>query len=165
MKKPSFLFNRTEFAIWAISVLLIVGSFFIFKPDNYLYLAASLVGATLLIYDAKGHILGQVFTIVFAILYAIISYEVGYYGEMITYVGMTGLVAVFSLISWIMHPSKEDKSVVEINNLGVKQFIYCGVLSLTVTVAFYFILKAFNTNNLILSTVSVFTSFAASYLT
>ena len=39
------------------------------------------------------------------------------------------------------------------------------LISSLVTIAFYFVLKALNTNNLIISTISVLTSFVAVYLT
>ena len=52
-------FTRTERALWTISMLCIVGSFLYFDRANYMTLAASLVGATSLILNAKGNPLGQ----------------------------------------------------------------------------------------------------------
>ncbi len=74
-------------------------------------------------------------------------------------------MAVAALISWIRNPSKENKSEVAVNKLSVKEWCLFVVLCIAVTAAFYFVLRALNTANLIISTVSVFTSFAASYLT
>ncbi len=42
--------------------------------------------------------------IIFSLLYGIISYTFSYYGEMITYLGMTMPMAVFALISWLRNP-------------------------------------------------------------
>ena len=44
-------------------------------------------------------------------------------------------------------------------------FVFSFVLSAIVMVLFFFILRAFNTANLIVSTISIFTSFLACYLT
>ena len=46
-----------------------------------------------------------------------------------------------------------------------KEIFVMFLLAAIVTVVFYFILKAFNTNNIIPSTISVTTSFVAAYLT
>lgn len=51
------------------------------------------------------------------------------------------------------------------NRLEIKEIIFMVLLTLIVTVVFYFILKYFNTANLIPSTLSVTTSFLAVYLT
>lgn len=40
--------------------------------------------------------------IVFSLLYGVISYTCAYYGEMITYLGMTAPMALFALISFLM---------------------------------------------------------------
>ena len=76
---------------------------------------------------------------------------------------MSGGIAVFSTIAWLRHPYKENR--VKIAKLGFKDFAFIGGLTVCVTVAFYFILKFFNTNDLLVSTLSVATSFAASMLT
>ena len=84
---------------------------------------------------------------------------------MITYVGMTGPMALFSLISWLKNPYEGKKSEVKVNHINKKEIVFMLFLTLTVTVIFYFILKYFNTANLFFSTISVTTSFAAVYLT
>ena len=128
-------------------------------------LSASIIGATALILTAKGNPLGQVLIVVFAILYGIISFACAYYGEMITYLGMSLPMAIMALVSWLKNPFRENKSEVKINTIIKKEYIFLALLTLIVTVAFYFILKALNTANLIFSTLSVTTSFSACYLT
>lgn len=146
-------------------MLLILVSFCIFDRENYLTLIASLIGATFLIFNAKGNPIGQFLTIVFSILYGIISYSFSYYGEMITYLGMTMPMAFFALISWLKNPYKNNKSEVKVNRLSAKETVFMLVFTAVVTFVFYFILKHFNTANLIPSTISVTTSFLAVYLT
>lgn len=87
-------FSRAERLLWGLSVVFIVGSFCAFDRENYLTLAASLIGVTSLIFNAKGNPIGQVLMVLFSLLYGIISYTFAYYGEMITYLGMTMPMAV-----------------------------------------------------------------------
>lgn len=151
--------------MWCISAILVVISFFVFDRENYLTLAASLIGVTSLIFNAKGNPFGQFLMVIFSALYGIISFSFAYYGEMITYLGMTGPMAVFALISWLKNPYNGNKAEVKVNRLKLKEIIFMVFLTAIVTVIFYFILAAFHTVNLILSTVSVTTSFLAVYLT
>ena len=158
-------FTAGEWALWGSSVALIVVSFCIFDRANWLTLAASLIGATSLIFCAKGNPAGQALMIVFSILYAVISYTFAYYGEMITYLGMSMPMAAVALVSWLKHPYKGNKAEVKVNRLQAKEHILMWVLAAAVTAAFYFVLDAFQTANIIPSTVSVTTSFVAVYLT
>ena len=158
-------FTKGELALWLGSLVLIVAAFCIWDRMNYLTLAASLVGVTSLIFCAKGNPAGQVLIIVFAALYGIISWESAYYGEMITYVGMTAPMAVWALIVWLRHPYAGRRAEVKVNRLRAREYLLMALLAAAVTAAFYFILRALNTANLIPSTISVTTSFVAVYLT
>ena len=82
-----------------------------------------------------------------------------------TYVGMSGPMALVSLVTWLKNPYEENKSEVKVNALSYKDILPMAFSTLIVTVVFYFILKYFNTNNLEISTLSITTSFAAVYLT
>jgi len=137
----------------------------IFDKENYLTLIASLIGVTSLIFCAKGNPIGQVLMIFFSIIYSIISFSFQYYGEMITYLGMSLPMAVFSLIVWLKNPFGNKKSEVAVNRITLKEVIFMIVLSGIVSVLFYFILKYFKTSNIIPSTISITTSFIAAYLT
>ena len=158
-------FSRKELILWLSSLLFITVSFFIFDREGILPLAASLIGATALILCAKGNPLGQLLIIVFSCLYGIISYSCAYYGEMITYLGMSAPMALLALISWMRNPYNESGSEVKVNKISAKEIPLIVILSATVTAAFYFILDTLGTANLIPSTVSVTTSFVAVYLT
>lgn len=165
LNKLKNYFSKGEIVLWSASVLLITVSFLIFDRENYLTLAASLIGVTSLIFNAKGNPAGQVLMVIFSILYGIISYSFSYYGEMITYLGMTAPMAVFALISWLKNPYKGNKAEVEVNFLDKKEIVFMLMLTAAVTLIFYFILAFFNTANLLFSTLSVTTSFIAVYLT
>lgn len=144
---------------------MIVASFFVFDRENFLTLSASLIGVTSLIFNAKGNPFGQFLVIIFSILYGVISFKCAYYGEMITYLGMTAPMAVFSLISWLKNPYNGNKSEVKVNRIKGKESVFMLLLTIIVTLMFYYILEAFHTANLIPSTISVATSFIAVYLT
>ncbi len=165
LKTITAYFTKTELLIWCSSILLILTSFLIFDRESYLTLIASLLGATSLIFCAKGNPIGQLIIIIFSLLYGAISYGYAYYGEMITYIGMTLPMAIISLISWLRNPYQGKRSEVKVNVIRGKEYILMAALTVFVTVSFYFILKAFDTANLFTSTLSVTTSFAAVYLT
>ena len=158
-------FSKSEIILWLSSVLLIVGSFGIFDRESYLVLTASLIGVTSLIFNAKGNPFGQFLMVIFSLLYGVISYSFNYYGEMITYLGMTMPMAAFALISWLRNPYKKNRSEVKVNSVGKGEILTMTALTAAVTVLFYFILKYFQTANIALSTLSVTTSFVAVYLT
>lgn len=158
-------FSKGEIALWGMSVLLIVISFLILDRENYLTLAASLVGVTSLIFNAKGNPFGQFLMIIFSLLYGIISFSFAYYGEMATYLGMTMPMAAFALYSWLKNPYNGNKAEVSVNTLSAGEIVFMWLLAIPVTIGFYFILNYFNTANIVPSTVSVTTSFVAVYLT
>ena len=129
-----------------------------------LTLIVSLIGVTALIFVAKGDVTGQVLTVVFSVLYSVISFEFTYYGEMITYMFMTAPIAAMSVYTWIRHPEEKGKREVSIARLSLKKTIMLCITAVIVTVIFYFILRYFNNANLLFSTISITTSFLASAL-
>ena len=165
IKSALSYFSKCEIILWSSSVLLIVVSFAIFDRENYMTLIASVIGATSLIFCAKGNPIGQVLIVVFSILYGIISYTFSYYGEMITYLGMTAPMAVFALVSWLHNPFNGNRAEVKVNSIKKREIFFMLLLTAVITFVFYFILKYFHTENLIPSTLSVTTSFVAVYLT
>lgn len=164
-KKAMRYFTLGEKLLWGISVITIIAFFVIFDGENFLTLTASLIGVTSLILNAKGNPLGQLLMVIFSLLYGIISYSFRYYGEMLTYLGMTAPMAVFALISWLKNPYEGKKSEVKVNRISKWETIFMLALTCVVTLIFYFVLEYFNTQNLFFSTVSVTTSFLAVYLT
>ena len=165
MKTLKNYFSKGEIILWTSSVMVIIASFFAFDRINYMTLCASLIGVTSLIFSAKGNPFGQLLMVVFSLLYGIISYTFSYYGEMITYLGMTMPMAVFALISWLKNPYNGNKAEVKVNSIGKRENLCMWIGTFAITFIFYFILKYFNTANIIPSTLSVTTSFLAVYLT
>ena len=159
------MLTKREWILWVSSIIIITVTFFIKSSGNYLTLVASLIGATSLIFIAKGMVIGQLLMLLFSVLYALISWNLCYYGEMLTYLGMTATMAVLSAIQWIKNPYEGKKGVVKTAKLSKKKIFYLIIMAVIVTWIFYYILLYFNTANMMFSTISVTTSFLAAFLT
>ncbi len=155
--------SRFELTLWICSSLVVIISYFFSGDNGLVYTIASFIGVTALIYLAKGNVLGQILSVIFSVFYGIFSFVFGYYGETITYMFMTTPMAILAIISWLKNPY--TKGEVKVAALTKKQTIIMVMWTVFVTITFYFILKVLNTQNLLISTVSITTSFFASYLT
>lgn len=164
MKNPYNDLSRFERILWIISLLSVILSFLLSPQNDWLPLIASLIGVNALIFVAKGYVFGQILTVVFSIFYGVISYHSAYYGEMITYLGMTSPIAIIAVISWMKAPY-ENTSEVRVHHITRSETYRMVAIALATTGVFFFILKSLGTAQLYLSTLSVFTSFLASYLT
>lgn len=161
IKKFIRSFTPFETALWICSVTAIALSFFLSGSRQYENLACSLIGVCSVLLVSKGNVAGQFLAVVFGGIYGVVSYSYRYYGEMITYLGMTVPIAIVSIVTWLKNPYKGNRAEVTVNRLKKREYPLILLLSAAVTVAFYFILKAFDTANLAVSTLSVFTSFIA----
>ncbi len=157
-----------ERGLWAASVITVTVSFaaswLLSGRFDILTLTASLIGVTALIFVAKGQAAGQVLTVVFAVFYGIISFFFAYYREMITYLCMTAPIAIATVVAWIKHPYDDGREVA-VGKLSALNKVILAVSAAAVTMLFYFILKALGNANLLVSTLSITTSYTASYLT
>ncbi|MBQ4066561.1 MAG: nicotinamide mononucleotide transporter [Clostridia bacterium] len=153
-----------EICLWVFSVTVSVVSYILSPENGLLNFIASVIGVTAILFIAKGRLLGQILSAVFSLLYGFISLKYAYYGELITYMGMTFPMAVLSIISWAKNPYK-DTGEVTVARVSRRGLFILGALAVLVTAGFYFILSALDTRNLIVSTVSVTTSFVACGLT
>ena len=151
-----------EKLLWLFSVMGITLSFFIMRNTDYLTLIDSLIGVSALIFVAKGNVIGQVMTVIFGILYGIISAQYHYWSEVITYLGMTAPIALGAVVTWIRNPYA--KGEVKVRQMKRRDWLILAVLTVAVTVMFYYILKALDTPNIVFSTISIATSFSASAL-
>ena len=156
--------TRSERGLWGLSLAVVTFSFLLSGTADVLSLIASLIGVTALIFVAKGHPLGQLLTIVFAVFYGVISFGARYYGEMITYLGMTAPMAALALVTWLRNPYR-DSAEVAVRRMKGRDIAVMLLLTAITTAVFYFILRALGNAALLVSTLSVTTSFLASYLT
>lgn len=164
MHNPIQDLTKKEWLLWLGSLLIVILSNLVSGSVDVLTLVAVCVGITSLIFAAKGNVWAQILMVVFSILYGIISWRFRYWGEMITYLGMTMPMAVWSTITWIRNPSKNGNEV-EIQKLNRKHIAGLSVFSVAVTAAFCYILHVLDTPNIVFSTISVTTSFLAASLT
>lgn len=164
IRNPFKQLNRFEWTLWAVSAIMVIAAFLIPEKKDIPSLIASLIGVTALIFVAKGMVLGQALTVAFSVGYGIVSWSQKYYGEMITYLCMSAPMAISAIISWVKHPYK-DSAEVQVGKLSKRTWLFLSLAAAIVTVAFYFILQALGTANLLVSTLSVTTSFFAASLT
>lgn len=164
MINPFKNLTKKEWLLWICSLLIIAISNIISGEISLLTLITAWIGVTSLIFAAKGNVWSQILMIVFSILYGIISYQYRYWGEMITYLGMTLPMAVWSMVTWIRNPS-ESGNEVAIQRLTKKHAAGILFFGSVVTAVFYYILSALDTPNIVLSMISIATSFLAASLT
>ena len=164
-QNPFRTLTRSEWLILIGSLFAVTLSFVLNTERDTLTFIATLIGVVALIFLAKGDVLGQALIVIFAVLYAIVSWRLRYYGEVITYVGMSAPIALISVVSWLRHPSASGHNEVEIAHVKARTWCVLVFLTVAVTLAFYFLLRHFGTANLIPSTISVATSFFAASLT
>lgn len=165
MNNPLKSLSKKEWCIWFGSLMVVTVSNLIPGDLDVLTLAAALIGVTSLIFAAKGNVWAQILMIAFSILYGIISWRFRYWGEMITYLGMTLPMAIWSTITWAKNPSKENGNEVAIQKLTRKMIVLLALFCVVVTLGFYALLQALHTPNLVFSTISITTSFLAASLT
>lgn len=165
MNNPLKHLTKKEWALWICSLAVVMLSNTATKSPDPLTLLAALIGVTSLIFAAKGNVWAQVLMIIFSILYGMISFRFRYYGEMITYLGMTLPMAVWATITWLKNPAADHNNTVAIRKINPKQWAALLLLTAPVTAIMYVILHHFQTPNIFFSTVSVSTSFLAAALT
>ena len=155
-----------ERMLWLASMGLSVLAFCLSARDGaaLVNLANSLIGATALIFIAKGYVAGQVLMVLFSIIYGILSYWQCYYGEMLTYMGMTLPIAVITGLEWLKHPYRDTREV-EVAPVTGRHILIIALLTVPVTAGFGLLLWALNTAQLGVSILSVATSFFAASLT
>ena len=144
------------------SVLLVSLVGIIFKSD-LLTTLCSIVGIITALLLAKGKNLGQIFGLLIVALYSIVSFKNGYYGEVIIYLCIMLPMYIIGIISWIRHQNN-DTNTVEVNKIKIKEWIIVFFASIASFIGIYFLLKAFNTNQLFISSLSVIDSLFAVYL-
>lgn len=154
--------TKFEKVLLFLSVVLVSTVGLVFKSD-LLTTICSIVGIITALLLAKGKNLGQIFGLLITVLYSIVSFKNRFYGEVIIYACMMLPMYIIGIISWIKHKNKETNSV-EVNKINKKEWIIVPIASVIVFIGMYYLLKSFNTNELIISTISVVASLFAIYL-
>lgn len=153
--------NKFELSFLIIGLLSSIISSIIFKGTiiNTLYTSLYLITALLM---SKGKVESYFVGFVSVFFYGIVSYNQGYYGELIITIFLTFPIMIIGIISWLRHQDKDDDTVI-ISSLSKKEITIVFLSQLVLFWAYYFLLKAFNTDLLVISSISIVTSVLASY--
>ncbi len=113
------------------------------------------------ILSAKGKIANYYFGLVGNIIYVYISFVARYYSEVITNIFIVIPIMVFGLISWLRNRRNDED--VKINKLSSRHIILAILSQVVMAVPYYFILKYFNTDLLMVSTIGMCITILAFY--
>ena len=144
------------------SILVISSVGLVFKAD-LLTTSCSLLGIITVLLIAKGKNIGQVLGVLVTIMYSIVAYKNKYYGEVLINLLLMLPLYIIGIITWINHKD-EKTNFVEINSIQKKEWIIVAIVFICAFIGIYNLLKFFNTNELIVSTISVLVSLFAAYL-
>ena len=156
--------NLFEKIFLVSSILIITICFLLTNDKSILTLLTSIFGILTVLCGAKGLILAPIINIIYNVIYTTISISQHYYGEAIIYIFLMMPINIITIVSWLKNKSKENKNIVKINKIKTKEYICLFITTILLTIGFYFLLKVLNTNELIISTISLVTSIIASYL-
>ncbi|MBR5419476.1 nicotinamide mononucleotide transporter [Candidatus Saccharibacteria bacterium] len=153
--------TKFEKAFAALGTIAAVALTFIFKGEivNLTYTLMHFWTALLLV---KGKYACYIIGLISTFFYAYISFSNQYYGETIIAMCLTLPMMVFGLINWLKHQDK--KKTVIVKKVSLKELFILILSQIVLSVAYYYLLKSFNTSNLIISTANVAIAFIASYL-
>ena len=160
---PLRLMRPRDWLLWGGSVAAVAVSCLCFPGADLRTVIAALIGVSSLMLAAKKHPLAQVLMLIFSALYGWVSFDFRYYGEMLTYLGMTAPMAAISLYTWMKHP--ENGTVAVRQRLSGRLTAGLVLSTAAATAGFGYLLAVLRTANLPVSIVSVTTSFSAAYLT
>lgn len=113
--------------------------------------------------SAKGKVIASIIGLVCIVVYSILSYYNSYYGEIIISMCIMLPLYVWQIYVWIKHRDKKENLVL-VNSIGAKEWACVGTIAAVVFVGFFFILRALNTANLVVSTISIIGNLMGMYL-
>lgn len=162
MKNYLKSWNKFEITLLVLSIILIIG-LGIYLDCGLLATIVPFIGFFSALNQAKGHVIGQIVGILLAILYSIMSYNNKYYGEVIIYLLVILPLYISGTYTWLKNRNKKSEKVKQ-NTLKKKEWYILLIVNLILFIGLYFLLKYFNTNNLLVSTISMNINLTATYL-
>ncbi len=154
--------SKFEIALITVSIVSIIVSGVIFK-SWIIVTISSIISVITALLQAKGKVESQFFALVECLIYAIVSYFNKYYGEVMLSLIFTLPMTIVAIISWIRHKN-EKTDTVKVNEVKLKEWIILAFMSVFVFIGAYYLLKYFNTSELLVSTISIIASLLAVYL-
>ena len=164
LKKLFGDWNLFELLLLSIGLFTTIVVFAVGKDKNVYSLLSSCTGIVCVLFTAKGNPVAQYLSILFAACYSIVSYQSKYYGEMLIYLFLMIPIHIGCIVSWLKNRKNPDAAEVKINTLTRREYFLLAVGDLAATTAFYFLLRALGTSELIVSTISLVSSVSAAYL-
>ena len=152
--------NIVESIFYVFGLALIITMSIIFKA-SWISAVAGIFGLSCVLFAAKGKVICVFLTWGMIVFYSMLSYQNKYYGEVFINLFLMFPMTLIQLVAWIKNLGKDH--VVKVNSITKKEILIVGLVACGAFVAFYFILRALGTSQLVLSTVSILTSVIATY--
>ena len=157
-------YNLLDLILVLSGLITVVVTSVIFKSPWYI-LINTILGILCVFTQAKGKIVTQFLGILYFSLYSVISYTQKYYGEVILYILMMIPMYIYGVIHWLKNKDvKATDTVLVRSNLSKKEWIVFTLSIVPLTVIVYFILKALDTAEVMISTLSFVTLVPSVYL-
>ena len=156
-------YNIIDLILIVVGIVAVTISSILFKSKWYIFVTTTL-GLLCVFTQAKGKIITQFIGIVWFAFYVFVTYTQRYYGESLLYLIIMIPMYVYGVIHWLCNRDKNDNVVIVRSNLSKKEWAISGVCFATLAVGVYFLLKALNTAQLIISTLSFVSMLPAVYL-
>jgi len=156
-------YNVIDLILISLGVIVVAISGILFNSKWYIIIS-TLLGLLCVFTQAKGKIATQFIGIIYFCFYIFISYSQKYYGEALLYILIMLPMYIYGVIHWLSHRDKEENVVIVRSNLSAKEWCLSGFAFVIVAIGVYFILKALNTAQLIISSLSFLSMLPAVYL-
>lgn len=159
-------FKQFKWIDWVFLFVMVAGILtcsILFRP-SFIIILNSIFGITTAFFLAKGFLLANYCGIIQLVFYCIMCFQNKYFGEFILNLAIVAPTYVLSIISWHKNHLKKV-GVVKINNkTNWKEFCAAAFGFACVAVGAYFVLRSLGTNQLALSTLSVYFVLLYSFL-
>lgn len=162
MKEFFKKFNLFDILYLSISCLVILVVSIICK-SNALTIIYTILNILSLCLMAKGFYFAPIPVLVTQVMYAVISYQGKLYGETILYVALLIPIQIVTCFKFFIQRKKEGRDF-SVTTIKLKEWIVIAIVALAMCVGVYFLLKALNTNYLLLSVPLFVVSVIATYL-
>ena len=158
MQKKFNLFER----IFLICGAVLNIATFIITRSTTLSLIQSMLSIFNAVYTAKGSFIGYICLLVEGSIYSYISFMHKYYSEVIITMGINIPMALWGLITWLRHQDKKTEAV-EVTSLSNKEIVLAILSQVLCSFFYYWLLRQFNTDMLMVSTISMCVNVLAMY--
>lgn len=150
--------------ILILTGIIAVTIFGILFGSKWYIIVNTLLGLLCVFTQAKGKISTQFIGVIYFGFYIFISFTQKYYGEALLYLVIMLPMYVYGIIHWLANKDKKDNVVIVKSNLSKKEWIVSSLCCLCISIGVFFLLKAFNTSQLAVSTLAFVSMLPAVYL-